>query len=164
MANREFIAILNAVQQDHEVVLHVIKALKKAIDGLLDLEEVEPWSLLERLRETNEYLAKNFAAQMAEEEKTLFPILEKHGPRGAEVVASLKTEHALISQVREEFGSCLQIAFELMDGPPRQVLRDLTVYGWHLWESLDQHAHREPQAVRQFLGQSLLVEAAPAKQ
>lgn len=156
MTNTEFLAVLHTVEQDHEIVLHQLKVLKNAIDCLVEPERVEPRAILERLRQSNDYFARTFAAHMAEEERTLFRLLQDHGSLGAEIVAGLKSEHVQISSLREEFGNCLQIALELADQPPRQVLRDLATYGWHLWEALDQHAHRENQAVRQFPGQTFL--------
>jgi hypothetical protein len=142
-------AALATVEQDHQLVLDKMRALKDAMSGLLEPESTEAGRVLDRLREIDEYFATHFAAHLEEEETTLFPFLERQDPAGAALVASLRHEHAQIRRKREEFGTCLGVAGELEDGPPERVLRDLLFYGWDLWDALDQHAHAETRALHQ---------------
>jgi hemerythrin-like domain-containing protein len=154
--NVESLAALNTVEQDHQLVLDKMRALKETVSCLLEPGDTGPRRALDRLRDLNEYFATHFAAHLEEEEATLFPFLERCNPAGPELVARLRREHGEIRRKREEFGNCLEVASELEDDLPRQVLRDLLDYGWDLWEFLDHHAHLETQAVHQCIGRSLL--------
>jgi hypothetical protein len=163
-AAEEFNQVLSTIEQDHELVLQKIRVLRGALDRLLEPEEQEPRQILARLQEANRFFATSFADHMREEERTLFRFLEKHSPGDADVVTGLREDHAKISRMREEWGNCLHVAFELEDGPPRQVLRDLFIGGWELLEYLDQHAQAETRAVRRCLGHSFPSMSPPPRE
>jgi iron-sulfur cluster repair protein YtfE (RIC family) len=156
----EFLAALNTVEQDHRLVLEKVQSLKDAVGWLLDPQGVDGEKVLDKFRVLNEYFATQFAAHMAEEETTLFPLLERRAPDGAALVARLREAHTEINQKREELESCLEVATDLEDGPPRMVLRDLVAYGWELWKALDDHAHAETRAVQECLDRSLRSQSA----
>jgi hypothetical protein len=143
----EFREMLSTIEEDRMLVLTNVRALRGTLDRLVEQEENPPQQILDRLREANEFFATIFAAHLLEQERTLFPFLAKHSPGGVDVVAVLQQDRAKISRLREEFGNCLQIAFELEDAPHRQVLRDLLIGGWELLEAIDRHAEAETRAV-----------------
>jgi hypothetical protein len=151
MSAAQITAALNTVEQDHRLVLEKMQALKGAVSCLLESEDEDAGvrCVLTRLRESNRFFASRFEAHMDEEERTLFPYLERQEPEGPALVARLRQEHAEIRRLREELGKCLAVASEIEDEPPRMVLRDVLAFGWELWEALDNHAHAETQAVHQ---------------
>jgi hemerythrin-like domain-containing protein len=149
MSSAELGAVLNTVEQDHRLVLEKMRVLKDAVGCLLGPGAVDVRGVLDRLRQSNDYFAGQFEAHMQEEERALFPFLERQKPEGPALVARLRQEHAEIRRLREEFGKCLAVAFEIEDDPPKMVLRDVLAFGWELWELLDNHAHVETQAVHQ---------------
>jgi hemerythrin-like domain-containing protein len=153
-------AALNTVEQDHRLVLDRLQALKDTVDWLMSRTEKEAREGLLRLSEINKYFATEFACHMAEEEQTLFPLLEQHHPEGRELVARLRSEHDAIRHRCRELDDSVQIAIELEDGLRRAVLRDVYVYGWWLWEVLDDHARTETQAIHQCLESSMQSDAA----
>jgi iron-sulfur cluster repair protein YtfE (RIC family) len=159
MNTAEIRAALNTVEQDHRLVLNKMQALKDAVNQLLDPEDSDLEPVLHRLRDSNEFFATQFASHMAEEETTLFPLLEQLQPEGPALVARLRQEHAEIRRKREEFGNCLELAVELEEGLTTMVRRDLLAYGWELLELLDNHAHAETQAVHQCVMTSFQVVA-----
>jgi iron-sulfur cluster repair protein YtfE (RIC family) len=159
MSTAQFLAALNTVEQDHRLVLDNVQALKDAISRLMDPDVEDPDGVLDQLREISAYLATQFEAHMEEEETTLFPLLERQ-PEGRDLVARLRREHDEIRRRREEFGDCLAVAEGLEGGAPKMVLVDLLIYGWDLWEFLDNHAHLETQAVHKCLARSLKGPAA----
>jgi len=157
----QLLAALNTVEQDHQLVLDKVQALKDAVSYLLSPEAADPRPLLDRLREFNKFFATQFASHLDEEETTLFPLLEMCQPGGVELVARLRNEHDVLRRRQEEFDGCLQVAFELEENLPRAVLRDVLTYGWALWELLDNHAHIETVAVHQCLAQALADTTSP---
>ncbi len=76
--------------------------------------------------------------------------------------ARLREEHAEIRRRRAEFDDCLRVGEGLEGGPRKMVVADLVLYGWDLWEYLHNHAHRETQAVQDFVARSLPRSRAPA--
>jgi hypothetical protein len=132
-----------------------VQALKNAISCLLDLDRANVSAAVEQLRDFNEYSGNQFSAHLAEEETTLFPLLEQHATGGRELVARLRQEHQDMYRKREDFAKCLRIAVEVEDELPRMVLRDLLADGWLLWEMLDKHAHNETRAVHECIMRSL---------
>jgi hypothetical protein len=91
---------------------------------------------------------------LEEEEKTLFPLLERQAPGGPELAARLRREHAEVRRRGEELGNCLGVADGLEGELPSRVLRDLFAYGWDLWELLDDHARTETRAVHRYFAQT----------
>jgi hypothetical protein len=160
MKASELLAALNTVEQDHRLVLHKVQALREAVECLLGPGDTDPRRFLGRLRELDGYFATHFAAHLEEEEATLFPLLERHTPGGAELVGRLRLEHEEIRRKREDFGNCVGVATDLEDGLPKAVRRDLLTLGWELWELLDAHAHVETQAVHGCVGRYLHAGAA----
>jgi iron-sulfur cluster repair protein YtfE (RIC family) len=153
--NAEFLAALKTVEQDHQLVLDKMQALKETISHLLDPGQAAPRRAVRRLREMNDYFIIQFTAHMDEEEITLFPFLKKYKPDPAELVAQLRAEHDDIRRKCDELGKCLDVADQLQDAIPRMVLRDLLAYGWDLCEVLDYHAHLETRALHRCLARSL---------
>jgi hypothetical protein len=151
----ELLAVLDIVEEDHELVLEKLRALKEAVAALEDPTDAATAGAVKRLRDAHAYFDTRFEGHMEEEERTLFPLLEQSAPGGMELVGRLRQEHMDIRRRRTQLGDCLQIAEGLEGGPPRMVLRDLLAYGWDLWEQLDNHAHAETRAVRQCLARSL---------
>jgi hemerythrin-like domain-containing protein len=160
MTAAEFLAALNTVEQDHQLVMDKVQGLRETVSCLLDPARVDCRAVIDRLREFNNVFATQLEMHMEEEETTLFPLLEKHSPEGAEVVARLRAEHAEIRRRRQEFDNCLEIAIGLEDSVPSPVLRDLLVYGWDLWDFLDNHAHMETRSLHLCLTRSLEVNPA----
>jgi hemerythrin-like domain-containing protein len=151
----QWAAALDTVEQDHRLVLEKAQALKEAVIQMLDPAEGASRAVLGRLREMDDYFATQFESHMAEEEVTLFPILEAGRPAGPDTVARLRKEHAEIRRKREEFDGSLSVAEQLEDDVPRRVVRDLISYGWELWEALDNHAQAETRAVHQCIAASI---------
>jgi hypothetical protein len=143
-----FVATLNTVEQDHQLVLGKMQAMRQAVGLLFDPPGGDVRPALGRLRQLNAYFAVHFMDHLQEEEKTLFPLLEQCEPDGPDVVARLRREHVEIQERHEQFSTCLELADGLTGGPPRAVVRDLLWYGWDLWEVLDNHAHAETREVR----------------
>jgi len=154
----EIMAALSTVEQDHQLVLDRMQALRLAVSGLLE-PNTPVGRTLDQLRELNSYFVTQLTTHLEEEEVTLFPLLERHGPEGPELVTRLRVEHTEIRRQLEEFGNCLEIALQLED-TPRAVLRDLLAYGWDFLESLDNHAHVETQGVHLCLPRSFQGDAA----
>jgi iron-sulfur cluster repair protein YtfE (RIC family) len=155
MTSEKLLATLQTVEQDHQIVLHKIAALKECIGTLLRPSEGDLHKVLRRLKEVNDYLETNFTTHLLEEEMTLFPLLAEFKPEGLNLVDRLRREHEEIRTKREEFASCLTIALEVEDTLPRAVVRDLLIDAWELWDILDEHAHEETQAVQECFGQFL---------
>jgi hemerythrin-like domain-containing protein len=153
-------AALNTVEQDHRLVLERMQTLKDSVDCLLYRTPEDARQALLQLREINKYFATEFTCHLEEEEQTLFPLLEQCNPEGREQVARLRTEHDTIRRACQELDDCLQVANELKDGLRKAVLRDVFLYGWRLWERLDDHAHLETQMIHQGLESALLNEPA----
>jgi hemerythrin-like domain-containing protein len=151
----ELTAVLNTVEQDHRLVLERMQVLKDAVSCLLETGEVQIPQILGRLRDTNGFFSTQFESHLEEEERTLFPFLERRRPDGPALVARLRRDHAEIRRLREEFGNCLAVAHDVEDAPPKMVLRDVLTYGWELWGMLDEHAHVETQAAHQGAAQFL---------
>ena len=150
----DLLPALNTVEQDHRLVLDKMRALKETASYLLGPGGADPRQILDRLRGLHDFFTTQFTAHMQEEETTLFPLLEQHQPGGPELVARLRREHGEIRRRCEELGNCLEVADELEGEFPRMVLRDLFVYGWDLWELLDDHARTETRAVHRYLAQT----------
>jgi hemerythrin-like domain-containing protein len=153
-------AALNTVEQDHRLVLDRMQALKDTVSWLMDHNVEEVRQGLLQLREINKYFATEFACHLEEEEQTLFPLLEQCSPEGKELVEQLRTEHDRIRSRCQELDDCVQVAIDLEDGLRRAVLRDVYVYGWRLWELLDDHARLETRAIHQCLESSFQNEVA----
>lgn len=148
-------AALNTVEQDHRLVLERMQTLKDSVDWLTYRTPEDARQALLQLREINKYFATEFTGHLEEEEQTLFPLLEQFNPEGKERVARLRTEHDRIRRECQELEDCLQVAIELEGGLRRAVLRDVFIYGWRLWELLDDHAHLETQMIHQCLESAL---------
>jgi hemerythrin-like domain-containing protein len=160
MNTDEFLAAMNTVEKDHQLVLDKVQALRETVADVFDPANVDAQRVVNRFRDINNYFATQFTAHMEEEEMTLFPFLEEYKPGGRELVARLRQEHAEILRKREEFGNCVEFAAELEDGITRMVLRDLLAYGWELWEHLDRHAHTETRAVHECLAECFVEQGA----
>lgn len=161
MNANEIMAALGTVEQDHELVLEKIRALRTVVGLLLEPKDFDPRRVLSQLREIRDYLATQLEAHFEEEDETLFPILEQQSPNGPQLVASLRQEHDEIRRKREEFTNCLEVATELEDNLPRAVLRDLVIDGWELWSLLDHHANAETEGVQECVAQALAGHAHP---
>jgi hypothetical protein len=148
----QFIAVLRVVEDDHQLVVEKVQALRKALTCLMETGEPQPRQVIAKLQKVNDFLGTRFASHLEEEERTLFPFLEQSLPGGASLVTRLELDHAAIVHKQQEFANCLQIATELLDdGLTRAVLLDLLTFGLELCELLDAHAHSETQAIRQCL-------------
>jgi hemerythrin-like domain-containing protein len=158
MSAAELRAALDTVEQDHQLVLDKMQALKEVV-RLLDPAPPGPRRTLERLRDLHAYFVTQFASHLEQEEVALFPLLERDEGEGPELVARLRREHEEIRRRLKEFGDCLEIALAV-DGPPPAVRRDLLTYGWDFWELLDNHAHVETRAVGRCVARSLADGAA----
>src|SRR5579872_4400227 len=104
MSAGEFMAALNTVEQDHQLVLDKVQTLKEAVSCLLAPEDPAPRQVLDRLRELNRDFSTQLACHMDEEEMTLFPLVERHAAGGPELVARLRKEHEEIRRKLQEFG------------------------------------------------------------
>ncbi len=155
MNAEEWMAALKTVEQDHQLVLDKMQALRETVSCLLAPGETLPRQALDRLRELNGYFSTQLACHMDQEEVTLFPLVERHVPGGADIVLRLRREHEEIRCKLEEFGKCLHVCGELEDNLPRMVARDLLTYGWQLWDVLDNHAHLETAALQECIVQAL---------
>jgi hypothetical protein len=150
------LAALNTVEQDHHLVLEKVRALKELVGSLLDPAGVDVHQVLGRLREVHKFFSTQLLSHLDEEEVTLFPLLERDRPTGAELADRLRREHEDIRRKLEEFENCLYVAGQLEDGGlPRAVLRDVLTLGWELWVVLDNHAHAETRGLQQCLHQHL---------
>jgi len=146
----QFMAALKVVEDDHQLVLEKVQALRNALCCLSEAGEQQPHQAIAILKDLSAFFGARFAKHMEEEEKNLFPFLEQTVPEGGSLVARLRLDHTAILNKRQEFADCLEIAAELMDdGLSRAVLLDLVAFGLELWELLDAHAHAETQAIRQ---------------
>jgi iron-sulfur cluster repair protein YtfE (RIC family) len=147
----EFTAALNTVEQDHQLVLDKVQALKELVGRLLAPEDLDAPRVLNRLRELDAFFATQLADHMDEEEMTLFPLFEHYQSEGPALTTRLRQDHDEIRRKLAAFNSSLGVALDLQDGLPRAVLWDLLVDGWELWELLDRHAHAETEGLRQCL-------------
>jgi iron-sulfur cluster repair protein YtfE (RIC family) len=144
----ECMAALNTVEQDHRLVLDKMRGLKEAVSSLL--EPATNWhAAVDRLDELHRFFAGTIETHMQKGEISLFPLLEKSGPGGAQAAKHLRNEHTAIRRQLEEFGEFVRVADESDDEPLK--VRDVLALGWKLWGLLDEHARRETQAVQQCL-------------
>jgi hypothetical protein len=160
MNTAEFMAALNTVEQDHLLVLDKIQALKETVSFMEEAGGGATRRGLASLRALNGYFAAQFASHIAEEETTLFPVLEKYLPGGRARVARFRLDHEEILRKREELGNCVAFATELEEGLSKMVVRDLVAYGWELWDLLDKHAHEDTQAIHECIAASLADDVA----
>jgi hemerythrin-like domain-containing protein len=151
-----FVEALNTVEQDHHLVVDRVQVLQQLALALLEPEISDAPRLFARLRELNNYFATQFVTHLDEEETTLFPLLEQFEPEGPALAKRLRQEHEELRRRLGEFDSCLEIATELQDRPPRTVLEDLRAYTWDLWQLLDSHAHLETEGLHDCLTRYLL--------
>jgi iron-sulfur cluster repair protein YtfE (RIC family) len=151
----ELMAAMNTVEEDHRLVLDRVQALKEAVSCLHDPRNVDCKRVLAKLRDLNTFFATQFVRHLEEEETTLFPFLERRNAENANLVGRLRLDHQEIRRRREEFSNCLDLAIELENGLTTMVLRDLCLYGFELWEILNNHAHAETQAVRECVARAL---------
>jgi hypothetical protein len=148
----QFMVALKVVEDDHQLVLEKVQALRNTLHCLSETGEGQSQQVITKLQGLNDFLGTRLAAHLEEEERTLFPFLEQSFPEGGALVARLRLDHAAILEKQREFANCLEIAAELVDdGLTRVVLLDLLAFGLELWELLDAHAHTETQAIRQCL-------------
>ena len=161
MSALEIVAALNTVEQDHQLVLDKVRALKDAVGCLAGPPDPDLRPVLDRLREFNAFFATQFAVHLEEEETTLFPLLERDGREGARLASRLRQEHDELRRRRAEFEDCLELAADLEGSVPRAVLLDLLAYGWDFWEVLDSHAHAETRAFHERLNRALQGDAGP---
>ena len=154
---------LNTIEQDHRLVLDRMQALKETVSCLMYRKTEDVRQALLKLREINKFFSTEFTCHSDEEEETLFPLLEQDNLKGSELVARLRAEHDKIHHQCEEFDNSLQLALDLEDGLNKTVLRDVFIYGWQLWELLDDHARVETQAIHQCLENSFPKETAGSK-
>jgi iron-sulfur cluster repair protein YtfE (RIC family) len=146
-----FTAALNTVEQDHQLVLDKIHALKELVGRLLSPEDLDTPQVLNRLRELDAFFATQLANHMDEEETTLFPLLEHYQAEGPALATRLRHEHDEIRRKLAAFNNSLGVALDLQDGLSQAVLWNLLIDGWELWELLDRHAHAETEGLRQCL-------------
>jgi hypothetical protein len=156
------LAALKTVEQDHQMVLDKVQALRQAVEELIHLNGGSAGRLLKQLQEIHAYFATQFEAHMEEEETTLLPLLETGASDGPALVARLRQEHEEIRRMRTDFGNCLDVAGQLADRVPRTVLRELMTYAWELWDLLDRHAYNETRAVHLRVAGELVGETPPA--
>ncbi len=154
----EVLAALDTIEQDHRLVLERMQALKETVNCLMYQNATDIRQVLFKLREINKYFSTEFLCHSDDEDQTLFPLLEQSLPEGKSLVTRLRAEHDMIRRRCEEFDGSLQIALDLEDGLNRTVLRDVFIYGWRLWELLDDHARVETQAIQQCVERSFLEE------
>jgi hemerythrin-like domain-containing protein len=155
MNNADLLLALNIVDEDHQLVLHKMQALKEAVSLLLEPGSATLPRALQRLRELHAFFIAKFESHMKEEETALFPQLERTVPDGTGLAARLRDEHKEIRRRCKEFGNSLAYAAQLDDDLPRAVIRDLLRFGWDFWDYLDQHAQTETHAVRKCLAKTL---------
>jgi hemerythrin-like domain-containing protein len=155
MAAADFVAALDTVEQDHELLMDRMQALKDMMTALATPESSDLSQLFARLQELNNYFVTQFTTHMDEEETSLFPLLEQFPPDGSALAAQLREEHTALRRRVEDFNRCLAVALELQERPPRAVLRDLLTYTWELWGLLDKHAHSESQGLHACLDRYL---------
>jgi hemerythrin-like domain-containing protein len=160
---RELAAALNTVEQDHQLVVDRVQALQEVVAALMSPADIDAAQVFGRLRELDNYFVTQFAVHMDEEEKTLFPLLERFAPDGAALAGRLRQEHTVLRRKLDDFGNCLQVALEVQDRPPRVVLRDLLTYTWELWDHLDKHAYAETQGIHESLQRHLRDDPGRAK-
>ena len=146
---------LGTLEQDHQLVQDRVQALKEMVAVLTGAEDIDAPRVFGRLRELDNYFVTQFATHMDEEEKTLFVLLEQFPPEGVALVERLRQEHTELRGKLDDFTSCLTVALDLQDRPPRAVLRDLMIATWDLWEFLDEHAHAETQGIHDCLKRHL---------
>lgn len=146
---KELTAVLNTVEQDHQLVLQKVQSLKETVN-LLEPDEKKPREALQRLRNLHDYFTTQFAIHLDEEEITLFPLLERRSG-SSELLSRLRAEHEDLRRKCERFGNDLEIAAQLEDHVPKAVVRDVLTDAWDLWELLDRHAHAETHAVQECL-------------
>src|SRR5579885_3484712 len=147
----EVMAALDTIEQDHRLVLERMQALKETVNCLMYHGTKDIRQVLFKLREINKYFSTEFICHSDEEEQTLFPLLEQDHTGGKSLVTRLREEHDAIRRRCEEFDNSLQFALDLEDGLNKTVLRDVFIYGWRLWELLDDHARVETQAIQQYV-------------
>jgi hypothetical protein len=150
-----FAAALGTVEQDHQLVLDRVQALKELVAALMAPADIDAPQLFARLRELDNFFVTQLLTHMDEEEKTLFALLEQSPPEGPALAERLRQEHATLRHKLDEFTSCLDVARQLQERPPRAVLRDLVAYGWELWVLLDKHAHDETRGIQEYLTREL---------
>jgi hemerythrin-like domain-containing protein len=163
MSNANLLRALSVVEEDHQIVLAKMQALRETVQHLLEPGPDGLDRALRRLRDLHAYFVTAFESHVTEEETALFGVLEQGHPTGRDLVARLRQEHETIRRRCEELGNSLAVATDLEDRLPRVVVRDLLTYGWEFWEVLDQHAYVETQAVHQCLALAALAETAPGE-
>jgi hemerythrin-like domain-containing protein len=149
----EYVAAIDTLEQDHELVLDRMQTLKEILGCLMQPSGINAPQVFGRLRELSDFFSTQLTIHMDEEEKTLFPLLEKCSPEQSPVVKQLREEHEMFRRKMAEFESSLAVAQDLQDRPPAVVLRDLLIDASELWELLDKHAHTETKAVHACLNQ-----------
>ena len=150
-----FAEAYTTLEEDHELVLDRVQALREIVVALMAPEGIDAPGVFARLRELDNYFSTQFATHIDEEEKTLFPLLEHFSPEGLALAKQLRQEHDELRRKLDGFTSCLTVAIELKNRPPKAVLEDLLIYTWDLWELLDKHAHAETRGVNECLKQAL---------
>jgi hemerythrin-like domain-containing protein len=155
MSVAEIAAALNTVEQDHQLVLDRVQALKEMVAALGEPGDFDPARVFGRLRELDTFFVTQFMNHLDEEEKTLFPLFERLPPEGPGLAERLRREHDELRRQVNAFDRCLSVALDLQDRPPRVMLRDLLTSSWEFWEVLDRHAHAESQGLRECLSQHL---------
>jgi hemerythrin-like domain-containing protein len=150
-----FVEVYNTLEQDHELVLDRVRALREMVAALMSPGRIDAPAVFARLSELEKFFVTQFLTHLDEEEKTLFPLLEQVLPEGGALAKRLRDEHDELRRKLDDFSNCLSVAIELQDQPPEAVLEDLLIYCWDLWELLDQHAHVETRSVNDCLKQIL---------
>ena len=79
----DFVAALNTLEQDHQLLLDRMQALKEMVGCLAEPESIDPPRVFGRLRELDKYFITQLTTHMDEEETTLFPLLEQFPPEGS---------------------------------------------------------------------------------
>jgi hemerythrin-like domain-containing protein len=153
-------AAVNTVEQDHQLVLENLQALKDTVYCLMEPANTSSSEVVARLNDFNNFFATQFESHLEEEETTLFPLLENEASGGAEVVARLRKDHDDIRRKRGEFASCLEIAADSQEESlAPSILRELLRYGLAFWEQLDTHAHFESRELHRCISQGLVNDA-----
>ncbi len=151
-----FVAALDTVAQDHQLLLDRMEALKEMVACLAEPENFDPPKVFGRLRDLDKYFITQFTTHMDEEETMLFPLLEQFPPEGGALAECLRQEHEVLRRALADFDSGVGVALDLQDRPPAVLLRDLLMQASELWELLDKHAHAETQGVHDCLKRQLL--------